>query len=823
MFLLYGLITTLIMERIECDILAIVHRLWIDGRRKTGGLDMVLDYWLDQGLKICTIEHPLEDARDSFITIKEKGQLDRTLFKGRITSFTGPLQWLGEAFFNIKYAIFNIKGHPLLATSDLLNNAVGIFLPGKFRRFYFHCVDYSANRFGNFFLNIIYKILLQLSFRKASLIGVVSSRTRQEMIKQGARPDLIFHLPNSPLYRGFDYNFDYSALKIPFSILYSSTKVIDRYCYKEAVEAVRLVKKSFPQVILRIIGKTDSDSAYLAELKEMIKEHDLEGNVEFLGYLEKDDLNKVLRQSQIGLALHAQELAFYYHYADPLKVREYAAFGLPTVTDNNSSVADDVITAQSGIVANGITEIAQEIVHLFKDSSFYNQLSQNARQWAKNNDKITLLDKLSSVLEVKIAEQKKVSVLYIVSYYGFGPLNYLQQFLKETDKAEIATISLPPIRLVDKRLVIKSSAHEADGKEISYTLDWPFSLPAVFVYPAHYILAFWVFYKVFTQLRKNHFDICIAEPCFNTIFSWLLRAFKFVTFTIFVNGDIIPERKFGNDPYYIHQYSGQAGLLRWAASLFHQVLVKVQMLFRHIGYNSDLVWCITDKIAQWDREHGLTCKNLMVEKASFVDYSQVERNTKIQKDFNALGYIGRLNAGAGIDLLISTLPLLVEKVPNIKIHFIGGSDPTVAKYKKLAQEKGVSEHVVFYGFIPDLEDAFSILAKTVLGMALYDPTDENGSSYTQSGKLRDYLKAGLPIIATRSGSDIISDLEKFNAGVLVDYNPQDIVDKIFTILSSLDEYTQLQQGVLRLARDLDYHDGIIRAWQQITSEFTKKI
>ena len=81
-------------------------------------------------------------------------------------------------------------------------------------------------------------------------------------------------------------------------------------------------------------------------------------------------------------------------YADSLKIREYAAAGLPTVCDNIYSTSDEIKQYNTGFVYNDYREMADVVLRLIKDESLYRRLSQNALAWAKKMDKINWLKKI---------------------------------------------------------------------------------------------------------------------------------------------------------------------------------------------------------------------------------------------------------------------------------------------------------------------------------------------------------------------------------------------------------------------------------------------
>ncbi|MEN9560446.1 MAG: hypothetical protein RLZZ502_1657 [Pseudomonadota bacterium] len=67
-----------------------------------------------------------------------------------------------------------------------------------------------------------------------------------------------------------------------------------------------------------------------------------------------------------------------------------------------------------------------------------------------------------------------------------------------------------------------------------------------------------------------------------------------------------------------------------------------------------------------------------------------------------LGFLGSYYAYEGLDLLIHTLPILKNSIPNVKVLLVGGG-PQEETLKQLAQELDVSDRVIFVGRVPQKE------------------------------------------------------------------------------------------------------------------------
>jgi len=412
-----------------------------------------------------------------------------------------------------------------------------------------------------------------------------------------------------------------------------------------------------------------------------------------------------------------------------------------------------------------------------------------------------------------------MKVLYITSSCDIGPLNYLRRYLKETGLAKLFIAQVPPVRLAKERFHIDAFTVDASGSKKSHQVTLARRLPAIVVYLLHYLASAWILSKVFWELRREAFDICFAEPCFNAAFGYLLKRMGRVRLFVFVNGDIVSDHKAAESPYFLPRTPSSP--FRRLAKVIDILLLKVQLRLRRLGYRADLVWYVSDKIKQWDNSHGLVAKHDLVARVVFVDQEQSLEKMSVPKAPFSLGYIGRLDEDAGLGMILSCVKIIRERLPEVRAHLVGGSGPAVDYYRKMAQDKGILENVTFYGFVPEQDDAFDIISHTRLGLALYKPVANNVSLYTEPAKVKDYINVGMPVVITKNGPAVAEEVGRFGAGILVDYQERAIADAIIEVLSSPQRYASLQEGVRAYAQYSDYRQGIKQAWDRILEEYDK--
>lgn len=176
-------------------------------------------------------------------------------------------------------------------------------------------------------------------------------------------------------------------------------------------------------------------------------------------------------------------------------------------------------------------------------------------------------------------------------------------------------------------------------------------------------------------------------------------------------------------------------------------------------------------------------------------------------------FVGRMAGNKRPDLLVSTLPLVQQKVPNTKLLLVGSNDgnqaikETVAKANDLAESLGVTNDVIFTGQVDDLSTYFK--AANVYATA---------SLHEGFGvPLIEAMAAGLPIVASQTTAHpwVLGD-----AGLLVEpENVADLADKVVQILSDDALYGELVQRGLARANQFSLEQYELN-WSRVVNEVT---
>ena len=155
----------------------------------------------------------------------------------------------------------------------------------------------------------------------------------------------------------------------------------------------------------------------------------------------------------------------------------------------------------------------------------------------------------------------------------------------------------------------------------------------------------------------------------------------------------------------------------------------------------------------------------------------------------ALVYSGSLADWSGLDLVLRSLTLLRDRIPDVRF-IIAGDGPRRSTLEEIATRLRLEENVEFLGRVSygDLPDVF---AQADVGVAMLAPTDLTRPAFPL--KLAEYLVAGLPVIVT-ADTEMGDLVEASGAGFSVPY-----------------EEDAVAQGIIRLQPGSPLHGRLVEA------------
>jgi glycosyltransferase involved in cell wall biosynthesis len=271
----------------------------------------------------------------------------------------GPVTWAKEVVQTAWWGLWTPGRVDVFVGIDALNAAAGLLLRAVRRvdRVVFWTIDYAPDRFSNRLLNRVYHEIdricvacadetWNLSPRMQAARRSRGARGRQRVVPMGARA-------RAPVPAAY-----------PHRVVFMGS-LLAKQGVQEAIRALGLVRETVPDAHLLVIG----DGPQGASLERIVAEQGLDGAVEFAGYVEDHaQVEELIAESGVALAPYDPETAGFTYFADPGKIKNYLAMGVPVVVTDVPWSAGWLSDAGAGVVVEYTpAAIARGILDLLDD------------------------------------------------------------------------------------------------------------------------------------------------------------------------------------------------------------------------------------------------------------------------------------------------------------------------------------------------------------------------------------------------------------------------------------------------------------------------
>lgn len=300
---------------------------------------------------------------------------------------------------------------------------------------------------------------------------------------------------------------------------------------------------------------------------------------------------------------------------------------------------------------------------------------------------------------------------------------------------------------------------------------------------------FSVLYSGFALGKK--YDLFIGFECINALAGIMLRKLGRVKKVIYYVSDYSP-RRYGN--------------------LFFNALYL--WLDAFCVKHADFIWDVSPVIKEARLQAGVlrkdTYKILHVPNGLFD--SQIDPLPISQRIPESIVYMGLLNPDQhGVDLALKAFKIVHDKRPGATFHVIGGTNRNKNPFMEMVKNLGVETAVISYGFIPPNKKMSSIINKCCIGVATYRLDKDPRNRYGDSGKIRQYLACGLPIVATTIQWHTRYAIEK-GAGIGVKETPEDFARAIMTLFEDKEVYKHCTEKALELSKGNTWENSYANAF-----------
>ena len=181
--------------------------------------------------------------------------------------------------------------------------------------------------------------------------------------------------------------------------------------------------------------------------------------------------------------------------------------------------------------------------------------------------------------------------------------------------------------------------------------------------------------------------------------------------------------------------------------------------------------------------------------------SEINISPMTKSKYYNLVFCGTLRESAGPQLIIESLPFIIQNFPKVVITFVGSGE--YKKYLlKLATKLGVKKYIKFLTNVKNHKRIIQILTNCSIGFAPYAPVPESISYRSDPGKIKLYLACGLPVITTRIATSH-KVIASNKAGVVIDYNEGDLSKAVSRLLGNKDRYEVYRKRAILLSKRYD--------------------
>jgi glycosyltransferase involved in cell wall biosynthesis len=183
-------------------------------------------------------------------------------------------------------------------------------------------------------------------------------------------------------------------IKLPIEKIYKHRLLFVGHLLEK--QGVQLVLKAIPEIRktiadfeFLIIGKGNYEPA----LKRLVKELQIEGSVIFAGYKKDEEMEQLSSCCACAVAPYDAKTDTWTRYADPGKIKNYLASGLPVILTDVPYNAQEIQRRKCGIVVKyDLYELTKAIVTLLTNESMLTEYRSNAFEYSKQFDWDNIFD-----------------------------------------------------------------------------------------------------------------------------------------------------------------------------------------------------------------------------------------------------------------------------------------------------------------------------------------------------------------------------------------------------------------------------------------------
>lgn len=230
---------------------------------------------------------------------------------------------------------------------------------------------------------------------------------------------------------------------------------------------------------------------------------------------------------------------------------------------------------------------------------------------------------------------------------------------------------------------------------------------------------------------------------------------------------------------------------------------------------SDVVWNLSPRMQQVRRDQGLpSSRNQVVPVGVVLDEVRHAKRSQVKR--NRLVYMGHLTKSKGVQLLISAMPHIQDKIPGAELHIIG-TGPYEKVLKALIRQNSSKKSIFMRGPM-NHGKLFSELPRYGVALATYTEEENSFSYWADATKPKEYLACGLPLIITRVPW-IWKEVNRTRRpmGIAISYSEDELVKACIKLLGNTKFYWTCRKNALAYSKGLDWSKIYDKTFRKLPS------
>lgn len=262
--------------------------------------------------------------------------------------------------------------------------------------------------------------------------------------------------------------------------------------------------------------------------------------------------------------------------------------------------------------------------------------------------------------------------------------------------------------------------------------------------------------------------------------------------------------------YYVSDYSPN----RYQSKLFNFLYL---WLDRFCAMHADYIWDVSTAMQPARIKSGLDPKKsrpvIHVPNALFPWQMKFRKISELKP--YSIAFAGTIGPENGLDLAIESLPLIIKKIPKVKLHILGGGLASEEKkIARLIKKLKLETHVVNHGFISDLRKLSNILSYYMVGLAPYRSIPNSVRWYADATKLRLYFSNGLPVVSTHIPPLAYETKEKGCTIITYD-TKEEFAEGILSLLANKTKYRKFRTAAIIYAKTNTWENSYQKAIEKM--------